>query len=342
MFTTRNKRWLAAALALPLLASGCSLLPREEEPLQPPLVKPVKETFETVEVKSQTIVKQFTGVGTLTSTDTQNVFFTESKGRLWSINVGLGDPVKRGDVLALLDAADLEVKIKQKKLAVEKSLIALEQAKEEKRGDGNAIRLKAIDVEIARVELEELERQFARTRLISELDGVVTYVTNLRQGDEVEAYSAILTVSDPTKMHLVYESSNTNDFTGIQLNMDVQMKYRDKAFTGRVVQVPSTAPYTDNKTLAEKNARTIIMSVEGIPPEAEIGNLVDFTIVTERRDNVLVIPRTGLRTYLARDYVQILDGESRREVDVEKGITTQTEVEIRKGLQEGQQVILNN
>lgn len=67
-----------------------------------------------------------------------------------------------------------------------------------------------------------------------------------------------------------------------------------------------------------------------------------MTIVVEQRENVIVIPRKGLRTYLGRDYVQVLNGESRKEVDVEKGLVTPTEVEIRTGLKEGQNVILEN
>jgi hypothetical protein len=45
---------------------------------------------------------------------------------------------------------------------------------------------------------------------------------------------------------------------------------------------------------------------------------------------------------MGRSYVQIADGERKKEVDVEVGLTTPTEVEIVKGLEEGQQVILNN
>jgi hypothetical protein len=45
---------------------------------------------------------------------------------------------------------------------------------------------------------------------------------------------------------------------------------------------------------------------------------------------------------MGRDYVQVLEGESRKELDVEKGIVSSTEVEIRKGIKEGQKVILNN
>lgn len=83
-------------------------------------------------------------------------------------------------------------------------------------------------------------------------------------------------------------------------------------------------------------------SATGLPPEVVIGNQADITIVTQKRDQVMVIPRAGLRNYMGRDFVQVLDGESRKEIDVEKGIVAATEVEIRKGLSEGQQIILNN
>ncbi|MNP32334.1 hypothetical protein D3C76_1255080 [compost metagenome] len=55
-----------------------------------------------------------------------------------------------------------------------------------------------------------------------------------------------------------------------------------------------------------------------------------------------MIPRGALRSYGGRNYVQILDGQSRKEVDVEQGIVTQTDVEIRQGLKEGQKIIISN
>jgi hypothetical protein len=57
---------------------------------------------------------------------------------------------------------------------------------------------------------------------------------------------------------------------------------------------------------------------------------------------VIVLPRSAIRSYMGRNYVQIVEGERRKEVDIEVGLTTPTEVEIVKGLEEGQKVVLNN
>ncbi|WP_231506224.1 efflux RND transporter periplasmic adaptor subunit [Paenibacillus sp. UNC451MF] len=335
---------IVAVLAASVLAAlpGCSLLPKEEQALQPPLVKPVKENFELYEVKRGNITKQVSGVGTFASDKLQYLYYPESGGRLNAMNVSLGAKVSKGDVVAQLEKGEVEGKIRQQELVVEKAQIALEQAKEEKRGDALTIRSKVLDVQKEQIQLDMLRQQLNRTKLVSDVDGIVTFIDTIKQGDAVTAYKTLLTVSDPKSMKLAYESSNSADLTGIQVGMVADLKIKSKPLKGKVVQIPATAPQSDVKAIADKNAKSIIIVPDELPPEVTIGTNADITIVTENRDNVLIIPKVGLRSYMGRDYVQVLEGESRKEVDVEKGIVSATEVEIRKGLKEGQKVILNN
>jgi RND family efflux transporter MFP subunit len=331
---------LGAALLLAL--PGCSLLPKEEEALQPPLVKPVQQNFDTAEVKRGSITKQLTAVATFVSSGTQQLAFTDSGGRLQTIDVKLGDKVKPGDIVAHLDAGDLEIRIRLQKLNLEKAQIALNQAKAAAMGDPDALKLKLIDVEAAQIQLDALQQQLDKTKLVAGIDGVVTYIDSLQAGDAITAYRPVVTVSDPRQLQLVYETSNTSDISPVEVGMNVEVKFKGNPFAGKVLQTPSSAPLTSDKQLAERNSKRLIIGIDGLPPDVSIGDLADIAITLERRDNVLIIPRGGLRSYLGRDYVQTLEGESRREVDVEKGIVTPTEVEIRKGLKEGQKIILGN
>jgi RND family efflux transporter MFP subunit len=331
----------AAAGGIAVSLAGCSLLPKEEEALAPPLVKPVKENFEIYEVKRGNMVKQVTGVGTFASSKIQYLYFNESGGRLLSMDTQLGATVKRGDILARLDRADSETKVRQQEIVLEKAKLALEQTKEEKRGDVNAMKTKLLDVQKETITLEMLTNQLNRTRLVSDVDGVVTFVDPIKQGDVVQAYKSLVTIADPRELKLTYEFSNLSDMTGIQVGMEADLMINKKPYKGTVVQIPATAPVSDNKAVNDKNSKTIVI-VPTNPPEVKIGSNADINIVTEKRDNVIIIPRVGLRSYLGRDYVQVLEGESRKEIDVEKGIVSATEVEIRKGLKEGQKVILNN
>jgi multidrug efflux pump subunit AcrA (membrane-fusion protein) len=333
---------VSAACSLALAVSGCSLLPKEEAALKPPLVKPVKENFDLYEVKKGSITKKVTALATFVSSQTQGLYFKESGARLQSIDVKLGDTVNTGDVVAQLETGDLTSRIRLQRLNVEKAQIALTQIKADKPNDSQSIRLKMIDVEAAQIQLDLLLSQLDKAKLKAEQNGVVTYIGGLKQGDQVAAYSTIITIADPKQLQLVYEASNTLDLAGIQVGMEADVKLKSSDTKGKVLQTPSSAPFTDNKAQAEKNAKTLIIGLDKAQEGVEIGKNADITIITEQRDQVLIIPRAGLRGYLGRDYVQILDGESRKEIDVEKGLISPTEIEIRKGLKEGQKVIINN
>lgn len=331
--------------ALVILA-GCALLPKEEEALKPPLVKPVKENFELYEAKKGSITRKVSAMATLRSSQTTNYFFKESGHRLAGLRVKSGDIVKQGDVLAELEQGDLATKIALQKLNVEKAEIAYRQVKMTVSSTDQelSLRLKAIDVEAAQLQLTNLQTELAKTKLTAENGGIVTFVSDAQQGNIVDAYSTLVVVSDPSKVQLVYEASDSGAITGIEVGMKAEVKFGSKgdAVPGKVLQTPSSAPRTDNKQQMERNAKTIIVGIPEGTVGAEIGASGDMTIIVEKRENVLIIPRTGLRSYLGRDYVQVLNGESRKEVDVEKGLVTATEVEIRTGLTEGQNVILNN
>ncbi|MNI55640.1 Multidrug resistance protein MdtA [compost metagenome] len=81
--------------------------------------------------------------------------------------------------------------------------------------------------------------------------------------------------------------------------------------------------------------------MDELPPDADIGTLIDVRIITEQRDDVIKIPKGGLRSFGGRNFVRVLEEDSKiREIDVEPGIKSSTEVEIVKGLEEGQVVIL--
>ncbi|MCS7459787.1 HlyD family efflux transporter periplasmic adaptor subunit [Paenibacillus doosanensis] len=322
--------------------TGCSLLPVEEEELAPPLVEPVKETLNVFEAKRAAIVKQISGVATFASDKTDYLYYKTAAGKLLSLNVKLGDKVSSGDVVAVTDTGELETKIRVQEIAIEKAKISLVQEIADKGADDPSVQLKKLDMESAQIQLNSLQKQLENSKLVASVDGIVTFVDSIEPGDEVAAYKQVVTLADPKQMKLIYTASSQNDLAGVEINMDVTVKIKDKTYPGKVVQTPMTAAPSDNKVVQDKNNKSLVIDVEGLPDDVTIGSQADITIVTESRDHVIVIPRAGLRSYMGRDYVQVLEGESRKEIDVEKGIVAATEVEIRKGVSEGQKIILAN
>jgi macrolide-specific efflux system membrane fusion protein len=119
---------------------------------------------------------------------------------------------------------------------------------------------------------------------------------------------------------------------------------------GKVMRLPVTQnnqnnnyydpwnPYPRNNTDSVDNY--VLIELDPFPPEVARETPLSAAIVVERKENAVVIPPSALRTYGGRTYVQIVEEDgTKREVDVEVGLQTSTQVEIIKGLEPGMKVV---
>ena len=152
------------------LLSGCSLLPKEEPILAPPLVEPVQVTYDVAEVKLGTIKRSIKGTSTFTPVDKKELSFPESKGlRLKTLNVNSGDMVKAGQVLAELDAAELERSIEMAKYEVDKAKLELLEAQQDNQYEVEEARLNVLKAEmnakVSETKLAQIELEQAKLKL---------------------------------------------------------------------------------------------------------------------------------------------------------------------------------
>ncbi|MBW5445238.1 efflux RND transporter periplasmic adaptor subunit [Cohnella sp. CFH 77786] len=331
----------AALLAGSLTLAGCSLFPAEDEALAPPLVQPAQETFDVVEAARGNIQTYLKGTATFVSAHTETLSFKASGGRLKSIRVALGDRVKAGDLLAELETGDLDMQVKLQRLNVERAQLLYKQAKVSG-ADDTDLRLREIDLEREKISLGALESRFDQANLYAPISGTVIFLDTLKEGDNVNPYQPILTVADPSGLQLTYTAANAKDLLPVEVGMPVSLKYKGKDYQGKVLQSPSNAPVSTDKAKADRNASTLVMSMDGTPEGVHPGDVAELTIELQKRENVIVLPRSAVRSYMGRYYVQVAEGERRKEADVEVGLTTPTEVEIVRGLEAGQKIVLNN
>jgi RND family efflux transporter MFP subunit len=321
--------------------SGCNLLPKEKTALKPPLIKPVKQNYELADVKRGTISRELKNNAEFKSNKKQDLYFKSSGGRLQSINVKSGDMVKKGDVLAQLESDDYESQVFVQKRMLEKATIAYQQSQLLHPKDEVTLQLQKIDVELARNELNRLSDLLIKTKLISTIDGEVSYVSELKEGDYMTAYNTVVSISDPKQVELVSEFSNPNDIKEVKVGMTVDVVADTIEYHGHILQAPSSVPATADRNQQETNQAKLIIGIDDLPDKSFLGTFADIVITLEKKVDTLIIPKDALSTYLGRNYVHILDGNIRKEIDVEKGISTINEVEITKGLSDGQKVIVN-
>lgn len=336
--TIKQATAFGLAIVIGCALSGCSLLPKEEESLKPPLVEPAQENYSTVDVEKGTIVKGINGSGSFESLKTDLAQFTGQGGRIQEILVSSGDAVKKGDVLVQLILDGLDIQVKEQQLALEKAKYAYQQARN---GDDQALKIAGLQLEIEQIKYDRLSKQLNSKQLVANIDGQVIFAESLNEGDFVDAYQTLVMVADTTKLRVAIRVDNANDIREVDVGVNAEIKLNDDVVTGKVVQTPSSSPTTLNKELAEKYSKTLYIEVPTLPKEAKIGSMVDVKIITQQRDDVVKIPRSGLRQYLGRNFVRVLeDGKRLREVDVEPGLVGATEVEIIDGLEAGQVIVL--
>ncbi|QHW30606.1 efflux RND transporter periplasmic adaptor subunit [Paenibacillus rhizovicinus] len=342
--SNRRRRRLAIGAASAIVAatmlSGCSLLPTKETTLQPPLIKPAAEKVDAVDVKKGTIERYFSGSAVVASSHTVPVFYKES-GRLKEIYVSQGNEVKAGQLIAELDRGDLDLRLKLEKLNLERAQIALNSALRDGI-TGNELRLKQIDLEREQITMDSMQQQLDSAKLVAPISGEIAYLDTKAAGDSINGYTPLVTIADPKETYLVYAADDAKLISSIEREMPVEITLNDKKIAGKVLQGPLDAPITGNAEVDERNTKLLYVGISDPSVKIELGKSVQIKIGLQKKTGVVVIPRSGLRTYLGRTYVQVADGDRRKEIDVEPGIMTQTDVEIVKGLDEGMKVILNN
>ncbi|MFB9327940.1 efflux RND transporter periplasmic adaptor subunit [Paenibacillus aurantiacus] len=336
----RLKRRLVVVVSLLVTAamsSGCSLLPQEQAPLAPPLVKPAQSEARTVDAKLGSIARQIAGSGTFVPTRVK-YYQLQAGGVIDSVNVRAGTVVKKGDVLITLDNEGVDIELLQRELEYERKRLALEETV--KGGNGRHIKIAKLDYQLAELLFEKTKEKAAASVLTAAGDGIVSYFTDLMPGDRVEPGRVLAAIADPQAMRLALTTTNNPVLSDIKVGMIAEVKFQGQQYAGKVTQTPASAPQTDDDRLREEYARTLYIELDSLPPEAALGKMADITIVAERRDNVIVVPKAGVRTYFGRTFVQVLDGERRKELDVETGLENATEFEIVQGVEEGMKIIL--
>lgn len=331
---------MLAAICLTLLA-GCSLLPQEEEQEKLPDIRiPKISQKPEYPVKRSTLELKVSGSGKLMSEREENLLFTEDNFRVVDVFVKAGDQVKKGQVLAVLDTGDTENQIRRKKIELEKAELDLRETELGLReawhesSEVNTVQLKKqqLDYGLLKDELADLQGKLKGSKLIAPFDGTIVTFT-AEKGDISKSYEKVGQIADVSSLVVAVQFA-ASDLSSIAAGMETMVSINTAGdHTGKVGRLPvGTEPDTlDSYTLVE---------LPKLPGGVARGTPLSASVIVERKENVLTIPVAALRKQNSRTYVLVSNPDrSKGEVDVEVGIQTSTDVEIIKGLEEGQKVV---
>jgi macrolide-specific efflux system membrane fusion protein len=331
-------RLLLAAIGLSLLA-GCSLLPQEEEQEKLPDIRiPKISQKPEYPVKRSTLELKVSGSGKLMSEREENLLFTEDNLRVAEVYVKAGDQVKKGQVLAVLDTGNTESQIRRKEIDLEKSELDLKASLRDSSVEGSVqLRKLQLDHELLSDELADLRDQLAGAKLIAPYKGTIISFT-AEKGDIVKAYEKVGRIADMDSLVVAVQFSSS-DLASIAAGMESTVSINTAGdHRGAVRRLPVNTGSSDK---GEDSLDSYVLIVLPKLPEGVAHNTpLSASVVVERKKDILSIPIAALRKQNSRNYVLVSNADgSKGEVDVEIGVQTLTEVEIIKGLVEGQKVV---
>jgi len=332
---------VSALVALAALLGGCGMLPEADqaellELIEPPAIaeKPVYTAV------SGTIERKSSATGSVMTDPMVSLHFTEEGRKVKTVNAAVGDRVKKGQVIAELDLDDLEIAILRKTVEIrrkELDLVAILRGQGTEAGDGEDRKLAEREMALLQAELAELEDKRQGSRIVAPFDGEVTSLT-IEPGDSLPAYESAAVVSDLSGRVAAAKFSG-DALAALAVGMEAVVDlngFGERKGTVTRLPIDPDAPADSGKENLDAYVLIALDSEEDIA----VGTPLSATIVTQRRDDTVLIPPSALRTHAGRTYVQVVDeAGNKREVDVEVGLTTATEIEIVKGLAAGQRVV---
>lgn len=322
---------IMSIVSISALLAGCSLLPQQEQPLQPPLVKQSSVPYQTAIVKRGTIEYRVSGSASFTALRQYDLSMRDATGRITEIDVKPGEQVHQGEVLVRTDTSQQQYQLQLAQLQLEKDQVIVNQRKSD-RANTYQIQISQLNVQTDEVTIHYLQHQLQESNLVSPVSGIVTSLSSIKIGDAVKPYETLVSVSDPRDLTLDYESPDGSDIMNVKVGMLAHLQYHGTSLVGRVVEVQSHLPLSNV---------TLNIAPERIPPGATMGEAVNYSIVVQRSINTLIVPSNAVNSLGTKASVRVLTGQAVSYVTVQTGIQTATQTQILSGLTEGQRVILN-
>ena len=327
------KKWIlwivigAAVTAGIVFLSSRFLFSEKEEPLQ---------QGSLVAVERGDIQRTISTTGFLSAQASEEVRFIR-QGRIEEILVEEGDYVEEGETLAKLENDKERLSVLQAENALKEAESELEAAKLS--SPKKVIETKERQVKEKKLELELRRKDLEDTVLKAPFSGEVskTYVEKgeIVAGEAVSGSKAILRLIDTSRLFAEVATDEV-DVAQVQLGQRSEVTidaYPDEVFPGNVVYVAPETTISQGLVIVE-----VKIELEKVDPRLKPGFTASADIIVAEAKNVLFLPVEAINETERGNFVMVSKEGSPTRRKVTVGISDGTNVEIKRGLEEGEKV----
>ncbi len=293
-------------------------------------------------VKKQDIASIVSSSGTLTGKNAVDLKF-QSGGKLAYINVKAGDIVEAGEVIAGLDTQDLSIKLQQAQNTLRDKQAIVDKihddVKDHSADETFAQRVTRTTAEAAKDSafdgVKAAQRAFQDAVIVSPISGTIAQ-SDFIPGQVVGGSDVIAKVVDFSSFRFDTDIDEA-DISKVSVGQPAEVTldaFEDKTYNGTVSEIiPQTKTTSNGATVITVKidlGDLAIAPVNGLSGQA--------SIILAKDKNALTIPLEALRD---DNTVVVRENGVLKSQKVETGIKSDTDVEIKSGLVEGERVVLN-
>lgn len=337
--------------------SGCN---KQEEAI-PVLMEPVGAEIETA-VATRGDIYNLTTYDAKIYPETHEVSFAVD-GKLKDIYVYLGQEVKEGDILMRLDDENVEetltrleneleeayrkneYNLLQQELDIQLIHLSLEQ---KKRDNAPALDIAQLEADLEKLELrrlqlietqdfnneklvkkiEELKIELEKYKITAPTSGKIAYIDYISMDGFVSAQTTMVVIADDTKLKVQSQYINPSVINNAS---------RVFAIIGDKEYEIEYIPLDTDEAIKMNNGTTGIESRYKIDIDSEInsGDYASVCLQNELKTDVITIPNKALFKEADGNFVYRLEDGKLERIDIEVGLITDIQVEIKSGLEEG-------
>lgn len=352
------KKCVPVFACVPLLLSGCSLLPQEETGGHLVLVQAVDSVqYELVEVTREDVQLIKDVYCLYQQSQDEKLAFGTGDRMVRYVHVKVGENVKKGDLLAELVSDDLVESIKEMRYDIEKNTLLLAQTEELKAFDLAALKTQYDRGGLTRAQYEEgverieegyagtianyqdalyikelrlgrLEQELEGCKIYAGIDGMVSMISSKMMEDLQTAGKEVIQIINKSQCLFCMDEMEYADYftpgTEVTLINNNGTEYKTKVIP------KDEAPDTDNVYLMVTEADATLV----------VGTRAYARLILDERKDALSLPRNVVHSAGGKSYVYCEDEDGLKSVRyITTGMVGSQSVEIIDGLKEGEFVI---
>lgn len=195
-------------------------------------------------------------------------------------------------------------------------------------------------IEEIMVQINILEKSKQQASIIAEFDGIITEL-NVHQGGMTKPGVVVVEIQDQNNLSL-YVELLAEEVREVKEGMPIVLKSSLTPLNLKVDRIyPKASSKISDLGVEQKRVR-VEADLKENKSNLKIGTEIDVEIVIEQKDNVLLLDKNAIYDYDGKKYVNLKSEQEEKETEVTIGIEDENHIEIMSGLNENDEVFINN